>query len=153
MIVPVLRLKLSDFLGTDYETEVLDRLREINNLDFMPPFEIYLWYDRDNDKVDLNRLKDFIVDWESKGDFRSKTFIIPEFFDRPRDFIWYDIIPREVSDSNYIQYSRFQWRYSEPKSGILDGLDEYIKTFKFTIADRLPRKQKRNDDENSNHRK
>ncbi len=152
MIVPVLRLKLSDFLGTNYETEVLDKLREINNLDFMPPFEIYLWYDRDNDKVDLSRLKDFIVDWESKGDFRSKTFIIPEFFDRPVDFIWYDIIPREVSDSNYIQYSRFQWRYSEPKTGILDGLDEYIKTFKFTIADRLPRKQKRNDDENSNHR-
>ena len=152
MITPVLRLKLSDFLGTDYETEVLDKLREINNLDFMPPFEIYLWYDRDNDKVDLNRLKDFIVDWESKGDFRSKTFIIPEFFDRPRDFIWYDIIPREVSDSNYIQYSRFQWRYSEPKTGILNGLDEYIKTFKFTIADKLPRKQKRNDDENSNHR-
>ena len=152
MIVPVLRLKLSDFLGTDYETEVLDRLREINNLDFMPPFEIYLWYDRDNDKVELNRLKDFIVDWESKGDFKSKTIIVPEFFDRPVDFIWYDIIPREVSDSNYIQYSRFQWRYSEPKTGILDGLDEYIKTFKFTIADRLPRKQKRNDDENSNHR-
>ena len=152
MIVPVLRLKLSDFLGTDYETEVLDKLREINNLDFMPPFEIYLWYDRDNDKVELNRLKDFIVDWESKGDFKSKTIIVPEFFDRPVDFIWYDIIPREVSDNNFIQYSRFQWRYSEPKTGILDGLDEYIKTFKFTIADRLPRKQKRNDDENSNHR-
>ena len=152
MIVPVLRLKLSDFLGTDYETEVLDRLREINNLDFMPPFEIYFWYDRDNDKVELNRLKDFIVDWESKGDFKSKTIIVPEFFDRPVDFIWYDIIPREVSDNNFIQYSRFQWRYSEPKTGILDGLDEYIKTFKFTIADRLPRKQKRNDDENSNHR-
>ena len=53
MIVPVLRLKLSDFLGTDYETEVLDKLREINNKDYMPPFEIYLWYDRDNDKVEL----------------------------------------------------------------------------------------------------
>ena len=153
MIVPVLRLKLSDFLGTDYEKEVLDKLREINNKDYMPPFEIYLWYDRDNDKVELSRLKDFIVDWESKGDFKSKTIIVPEFFDRPVDFIWFDIIPREVSDSNSIQYSRFQWRYSEPKTGILDGLDEYIKTFKFTIADRLPRKQKRNDDENSNHRK
>ena len=152
MIVPVLRLKLSDFLGTDYETEVLDKLREINNKDYMPPFEIYLWYDRDNDKVELNRLKDFIVDWESKGDFKSKTIIVPEFFVRPVEFIWYDIIPREVSDSNFIQYSRFQWRYSEPKTGILDGLDEYIKTFKFTIADRLPKKQKRNDDENSNHR-
>ena len=152
MIVPVLRLKLSDFLGTNYEAEVLDKLKEINNKDYMPPFEIYLWYDRDNDKVELSRLKDFIVDWESKGDFKSKTIIVPEFFDRPVDFIWYDIIPREVSDSNFIQYSRFQWRYSEPKTGILEGLDEFIKTFKFTIADRLPKKQKRNDDENSNHR-
>jgi|TARA_R100000231_G_scaffold67438_1_gene54107 hypothetical protein len=152
MIVPVLRLKLSDFLGTDYEKEVLDRLREINNLDFMPPFEIYLWYDRDNDKVELSRLKDFIVDWESKGDFKSKTIIVPEFFDRPVDFIWYDVIPRKMYDEHYIQYSRFSWVYSDPKTGILEGLDEYIKTFKFTIADRLPRKQKRNDDENSNHR-
>jgi hypothetical protein len=152
MIVPVLRLKLSDFLGTDYETEVLDKLREINNLDFMPPFEIYLWYDRDNDKVELSRLKDFIVDWESKGDFKSKTIIVPEFFDRPVDFIWYDVIPRKMYDEHYIQYSRFSWVYSDPKTGILEGLDEYIKTFKFTIADRLPRKQKRNDDENSNHR-
>ena len=145
MIVPVLRLKLSDFLGTDYEKEVLDKLREINNKDYMPPFEIYLWYNIDTDKVDLNRLKDFIVDWESKGDFKSRTIIVPEFFDRPVDFIWYDIIPREVSDNNFIQYSRFQWRYSEPKTGILDGLDEYIKTFEFIIADKLPRKQKRND--------
>jgi len=152
MIVPVLRLKLSDFLGTDFETEVLEKLRQINNKEYMPPFEIYLWYDRDNDKVDLSRLKDFIVDWESRGDFKSKTIIVPEFFDRPVDFIWYDIIPREVSDNNFIQYSRFQWRYSEPKTGILEGLDEFITTFKFTIADKLPRKQKRNDDENSNHR-
>ena len=153
MIVPVLRLKLSDFLGTDYETEVLDRLREINNLDFMPPFEIYLWYDRDNDKVDLSRLKDFIVDWESKGDFKSRTIIVPEFFDRPVDFIWYDIIPREVYDNHHIQYSRFSWVYSNAETGILEGLKEYIKTFEFIITDRLPRKQKRNDYENSNHRK
>ena len=151
MIVPVLRLKLSDFLGTDYETEVLDRLREINNLDFMPPFEIYLWYDRDNDKVDLNRLKDFIVDWESKGDFRSKTFIIPEFFDRPRDFIWYDIIPREVHDNNYIQYSRFSYIYSHPSS-ILNGLEEFAKMYEFTVREKPVRKQKRNDYEDSNHR-
>ena len=155
MIVPVLRLKLSDFLGTVYETEVLDRLREINNLDFMPPFEIYLWYDRDNDKVDLNRLKDFIVDWESKGDFRSKTFIIPEFFDRPRDFIWYDIIPREVSDNNFIQYSRFQWRYHDPSTGIVTGIENFKKTWEFVNRDpdKRPRRQKRNDDESSNHRK
>tara|TARA_Y100001938_G_scaffold57178_1_gene79727 strand:+ start:1133 stop:1594 length:462 start_codon:yes stop_codon:yes gene_type:complete len=153
MIVPVLRLKLSDFLGTDYEKEVLDKLREINNKDYMPPFEIYLWYDRDNDKVDLSRLKDFIIDWESKGDFKSRTIIVPEFFDRPVDFIWYDVIPRKIYEEHYIQYSRFSWIYSDPKTGILEGLDEYLKTFEFIITDRLPRKQKRNDYENSNHRK
>ena len=153
MIVPVLRLKLSDFLGTDYEKEVLDKLREINNKDYMPPFEIYLWYDRDNDKVDLSRLKDFIIDWESKGDFKSRTIIVPEFFDRPVDFIWYDVIPRKIYEEHYIQYSRFSWIYSDPKTGILEGLDEYVKTFEFIITDRLPRKQKRNDYENSNHRK
>ena len=153
MIVPVLRLKLSDFLGTDYEKEVLDKLREINNKDYMPPFEIYLWYDRDNDKVDLSRLKDFIIDWESKGDFKSRTIIVPDFFDRPVDFIWYDVIPRKTYEEHYIQYSRFSWIYSDPKTGILEGLDEYVKTFEFIITDRLPRKQKRNDYENSNHRK
>tara|TARA_R100001369_G_scaffold7471_4_gene18666 strand:+ start:2444 stop:2887 length:444 start_codon:yes stop_codon:yes gene_type:complete len=146
MIVPVLRLKLSDFLGTDYESDILKKLRDINNEGHFPPFEIYLWYDRENDKnIDLSRLKDFIVEWESKGDFKSKTIIVPEFFDRPRDFIWYDIIPNEVANNNFIQYSRFRWNYSDPKTGILQGLDEFIKTFEFTIADKLPKKQKRND--------
>ena len=153
MIEPILRLKLSDFLGTDFEKDVLSKLHDINNLDYYPPFPIYLWYDRDNDKVDLSRLKDFIVDWESKGDFKSKTIIVPEFFDRPVDFIWFDILPNEVYNNNSIQYSRFRWNYSDPKTGILQGLDEFIKTYEFTIADNLPRKQKRNDDENSNHRK
>ena len=153
MIVPVLRLKLSDFLGTDFEKGVLDKLSEINKIEHFPPFEIYLWYDRDNDKVDLSRLKDFIVDWESKGDFKSKTIIVPEFFDRAVDFIWFDILPNEVCNNNSIQYSRFRWNYSDPKTGILQGLDEFVKTYEFTIADKLPKKQKRNDDENSNHRK
>ena len=34
MTEPSLRLKLSDFLGTEYEKDVLSRLREINNLDY-----------------------------------------------------------------------------------------------------------------------
>ena len=150
MIVPVLRLKLSDFLGTDYETEVLDRLREINNLDFMPPFEIYLWYDRDNDKVELNRLKDFIVDWESKGDFKSKTIIVPEFFDRPVDFIWYDIVSRE--NVNPKQNVRFQHIYDND-SQMLKAIDDFHKAAKFCTSEKPPRVQKRNDYESSNSRK
>ena len=149
MIVPVLRLKLSDFLGTDYEKEVLDKLQEINNLDFFTAFPVYLWYDRDNDRVDLSRLKDFIVEWESRGDFKSKTIIVPEFFDRFRDFIWYDIIPKNCPST---QYSRFSYRYVDPKTGILDGLDDFIEMYKFTIREKPIRKQKRNDYEDSNHR-
>tara|TARA_Y100001963_G_scaffold85604_1_gene118370 strand:- start:909 stop:1367 length:459 start_codon:yes stop_codon:yes gene_type:complete len=152
MISPTLRLKLSDFLGTEIEKQVLDKLREINNLDHFPAFTVYLWYDRDKDKVDLNRLKDFIIEWESTGEFRSKTIINFEFFDRPIDFIWYDIIPKEDTENRFIQYSRFSYRYVNPLTGILNGLKEYQKMYEFTISDRLPRKQKRNDDENSNHR-
>ena len=151
MITPVLRLKLSDFLGTEYEQEVLNKLQEINNLDFFTAFPVYLWYDRDNDRVDLSRLKDFIVEWESKGDFKSKTIIVPEFFDRFRDFIWYDIIPKEVYDNHHIQYSRFSYIYSNP-SCILDGLEEFRKMYEFTIREKPIRKQKRNDYEDSNHR-
>jgi hypothetical protein len=153
MITPILRLKVSDFLGTDFEKDVLDKLHDINNLDYFPPFPIYLWYDRDTDKVDLNRLKDFMIEWESKGDFKSKTIIKFEFFDKPNDFIWYDIIPRETYDKHHLQYTRFSWIYSNPETGILKGLDEFVKTFEFTLQDRTPRKQKRNDDESRNHRK
>tara|TARA_R100000742_G_C4250244_1_gene68640 strand:+ start:75 stop:533 length:459 start_codon:yes stop_codon:yes gene_type:complete len=152
MITPTLRLKLSDFLGTEYEKDVLSRLREINNLDYYPPFPVYLWYDRDKDVVDLNRLKEFISEWESSGEFRSKTIIHFEFSDRFRDFIWYDIIPKEVAENNYIQYTRFSYRYTNPETGILLGLDEFQKMYEFTIADKMPRRQKRNDDESRNHR-
>ena len=152
MITPTLRIKLSDFIDKPWEQEVLDALSSISEDTFQCHFTIYFWYDRETETIDLSRLSKFLKQREAITDRPQKTIIRPEFFDRQLYFIWYDIIPREVSDSNYIQYSRFQWRYSEPKTGILDGLDEYIKTFKFTIADRLPRKQKRNDDENSNHR-
>ena len=151
MIEPILRLKLSDFLGTDFEKDVLSKLHDINNLDYYPPFPIYLWYDRDNDMVDLSRLKDFIVKWEETGEFRSKTIIVPEFFDRPLDFIWYDIIPREVHNNNYIQYSRFSYVYSNPED-ILIGLDEFKKMYEFTVREKPTRKQKRNDYENSDNR-
>jgi len=152
MITPTLRLKLSDFLGTEYEKDVLTRLSEINSLDHFPAFPVYLWYDRDNDMVDLSRLKDFIIKWEEKGEFRSKTIIVPEFFDKPIDFIWYDVIPKEVTENNFIQYTRFSYRYINPETGILKGLDEFQKMFEFTIRETLPRRQKRNDDESRNHR-
>tara|TARA_R110002020_G_scaffold56129_1_gene155540 strand:+ start:1157 stop:1612 length:456 start_codon:yes stop_codon:yes gene_type:complete len=151
MIEPVLRLKLSDILGTKYEKDILDKLHHINNLGYFPAFPVYLWYDRDNDRVDLSRLKDFIVKWEETGEFRSKTIIVPEFFDRFRDFVWYDIIPRETFDSHHIQYSRFSYIYSN-SDDILNGLDEFIETYKFTIREKPIRKQKRNDYEDSNRR-
>ena len=91
------------------------------------------------------------MNWEKTGEFRSKTIIVPEFFDRPLDFIWYDIIPREVHNSHHIQYSRFSYIYSNPSS-ILDGLEEFRKMYEFTVREKPIRKQKRNDYEDSSHR-
>ena len=50
-----------NLIYVDAEKEFLDKLREINNKDYMPPFEIYLWYDRDNDKVELSNLNRQII--------------------------------------------------------------------------------------------
>ena len=153
MIEPSLRIKVTDFLATDYEQDVFQELMRIKQLPELDGahFPLDCWYDREYEQVDLSVLKDFIIKWEETGEFRSKTIIVPEFFDRPLDFIWYDIIPREVHNNNYIQYSRFSYVYSNPED-ILIGLDEFKKMYEFTVREKPTRKQKRNDYENSDNR-
>tara|TARA_B100001094_G_scaffold8500_2_gene7652 strand:- start:20628 stop:21092 length:465 start_codon:yes stop_codon:yes gene_type:complete len=150
LINPTIRIKLSDFLGTEYEKDVLLKLKDIEEHNAIGPFTLYFWYDRHKTKMDMTRLKEFILYRES-GDTRQKTIIRPEFFDMFRDFIWYDIIPRD--ESNGLQYSRFRYVYSNPATGILEGLQNFQDTILFVNRDTTPkRKQKRNDYEDSNNR-
>ncbi len=166
MITPSLRLKVTDFLATDFENDVFQELMRIKQLPYLKGinFPLYLWYDRETEVVDLNTLQQFIVYWKSSGEYGTKLSIHPEPFDDQNHFIWYDIRPNSLQEKlkpklniPYMQYYRFAYTYSNPKTGILEGLKDFQEKYKFVNRDELPgefkRKQKRNDDEDSNHRK
>jgi len=164
MIEPGLRIKVTDFLATEYEQEVFQELMKLKQLPDMQGvgFPLYFWYDRESEAVDLNTLEPFIKYWKSSGEHATKLIIYPELFDTQNDFIWYDIRPRNsinyISNSTlpYLQYYRFACIYEDPKTGILEGLKDFYEKYSFVnsndSSETKKRKQKRNDDENSNHR-
>jgi len=148
MISPTLRVYLPDFVGTDKEDEVIDKIseygNEINNM------TLFFWFDQKRDKVDMSK---FVKKWDRIPHHNFKTIIRPEYFDQFRDFIWYDIIPKDFAIANSTNYTRFAYRYTNGVDGILQGLDSFKSTWDFTISEKPPkRKQKRNDYEDSNRR-
>ena len=55
----------------------------------------------------------------------------------------------------FVQYYRFAYDYSNPETGILEGLEDFVEKYRFVTRDNssvVKRKQKRNDYEDSNHR-
>lgn len=147
MISSTLRVYLTDFVGTDKEDEVIDKIseygNEINNM------TLYFWFDQKKDKVDISK---FVKKWDRIPHHNFKTIIRPEFFDMFKDFIWYDIIPKSIPLSS-TNYTRFAYRYTNGADGILTGLDNFKSTWDFTISEKpQKRKQKRNDYEDSNRR-
>ena len=75
MITPSLRIKVTDFLATDFEQEVFQELMKIKQSPEMQGvhFPLYFWYDREYEVVDLNVLKDFIMYWKSSGEYGTQT--------------------------------------------------------------------------------
>ena len=67
MTEPSLRIKVTDFLATDFEQEVFQELMKIKQIDYLSgvPFPLYFWYDRETEVVDLNTLEPFIKYWKS----------------------------------------------------------------------------------------
>ena len=150
MITPTLRVYLPDFVGTEQEDEVIEKITSYGNA--VPNTKLYFWFDGKKDSVDVQK---FIKKWDRLPHNNFKTIIRTEFFDRPLDFIWYDIIPRKIYDTKSIQYSRFSWIYGGGTDGVLAGLDEFRRTYEFVTADKekpVKKKQKRNDGEDSDYR-
>ena len=152
MTEPSLRLKVTDFLATDFEQEVFQELMKIKQLDYLSgvPFPLYLWYDRETEMVDLNTLEPFIKYWKTEAQFNTKIIIIPELTDDQNHFITYDIRPKGVKPANkdYMENFRFSYEYDNPRD-IINGLKHFVKTYEFVNKDELSpepiRKQKRND--------
>jgi hypothetical protein len=131
-----LRLKLSDFINSDIEKVVMDRVNDIHN-DLNITVLLYLWFDED--EINSTNLKKFLMSWEDKLSFRT---IVKQGCKLSADqFVWFDIIPTNVASN---LRNRFQYSYSESNK-ILDGLDEFYNITKFTISDKPTKRQKRND--------
>ena len=152
MITPSIRIKVTDFLATDYEQEVFQELMKLKQQPDISGigFPLYFWYDRENEAVDLNTLEPFIKYWKSSGEFNTKLILIPELTDDQNHFITYDIRPRGVKPANkdYMENFRFAYEYDNPRD-IINGLKHFVKTYEFVNKDELNpepvRKQKRND--------
>ena len=131
-----LRLKLSDFINSDIEEEVMKKINTVHSK-LHTTVLLYLWFEED--EINSKDLKEFLMRWEDKLTF--KTVVKQGFYINTSEFIWFDVIPINTPSS---PYKRFEYQYSD-SSKILDGLQEFYNVAKFTISEKPMRKQKRND--------
>ena len=131
-----LRLKLSDFINSEIESKIMEKINNIHN-ELHVAVLLHLWFE--DGEVSTTDLKNFLMKWEKKLSF--KTVVTQGSTIKPNEFIWFDIIPTGLPYSNN---KRFQFTYSNTNS-ILNGLEEFYNVAKFTTSEKPIKKQKRND--------
>ncbi len=131
-----LRLKLSDFINTDIEQEVMEKINNIYN-ELHTTILLYLWFE--DGEISSKDLKDFLMKWEDKLSF--KTVVKRGHKIKLSDFVWFDIVPVNILPSfrNRLRYQYIGY------NKILDGLKQFYNVAKFTTSDKPTKKQKRND--------
>ena len=130
------RMKLSDFIHTDNEKEIMEMINKTYN-DLGTTILLHLWYE--NDEISSIDLKDFLLRWEDKLHFRTvikNTSNVEQY-----EFVFFDIIPISVSKNK--KY-RFAYTYINTDK-IIDGLNELYACLKFINLDKPTKRQKRND--------
>ena len=131
-----LRLKLSDFINTELESKIMDKIYNIHN-ELLIAVMLYLWFDED--EINSTDLKKFLMRWETKLSFR--TVVKQGSYIKPNDFIWFDIVP---SETPHTSNKRFEFTYIT-KEHILYGLEDFYNVAKFTTSEKPVKRQKRND--------
>tara|TARA_R110002124_G_scaffold181853_1_gene349274 strand:+ start:34 stop:456 length:423 start_codon:yes stop_codon:yes gene_type:complete len=131
-----LRLKLSDFINTEIESKIMEKIDDIHN-ELHIAVLLNLWFE--DGEIKNKDLKEFLMRWEDKLSF--KTIVKQGSNIKTNDFIWFDIIP---SGLHYTSNKRFQFTYTNTNS-ILNGLQQFYKVAKFTTSEKPIKKQKRND--------
>ena len=132
-----LRLKLSDFINSDIEEAVMNKVNNIHS-ELHVIVSLYLWFEED--EITSKDLKDFLMRWEDKLSF--KTVVKQGHKLQINDYIFFDIIPMQVSDSDISK--RFTYKYKDVNM-ILNGLKEFYNVTKFTTSEKPIKRQKRND--------
>ena len=131
-----LRLKLSDFINTDIEQEVIKKINNVHN-ELHITVLLYLWFEED--EINSKDLKEFLMKWEDTLSF--KTVVKSGHDISFSEFIWFDIVPVNIPTSSR---NRFRYQYVSYNK-ILDGLQEFYNVAKFTTSDKPEKRQKRND--------
>ena len=146
MIETTIKFYLPDVIKLDKYKEMTECLNSIHST------KIYFWYnENDLKKSDVDK---FLKEWQSIEHTGLKTIIRPYSFDLHRDFVKWDFIPNDQKEKYNGKLDccwRYQWGYNSPEA-ILDGLQEAKVMWEFVNKEDLPKKQKRNDGEDSNHR-
>ena len=128
-----IRLKLSDFIDTDLEKTIMDRIQKIEN-DLHVKIIIYFWIDDSNVNI-----KSFYDRW--KDSLSVKTVIKNGEDLKANEHIFFDIAPNNIKYSSNV---RFQAKYD-----IIEQIPAILLQFydvaKFTTSDKNIKPQKRND--------
>ena len=95
-----LRLKLSDFINTEFEESVMNMINTIHK-ELSVSILLYLWFDEE-----LNGLKDFLIRWEDKLHF--KTIVKNSSRIGYDEFIFFDIVPSDMTSKSQ---HRFKYTY------------------------------------------
>ena len=139
-----IRLKLSDFINTEYESIIMNKLSEIHSK-LNATFYLRLWF---NDDIKAGELKVFLKKYEEGLEY--KTIISTTDKLTPNEFVWFEIINK----SCFSQAKNWSYAYCYPDEnleGILIGLDKFYDVASFTVKPKPQkqhsheRKQKRND--------
>ena len=128
-----IRLKLSDFIDTDLEKTIMDRIKKIEN-DLHVKIIIYFWIDDS-----YVNIKSFYDRW--KDNLSIKTIIKNDNSLKANEFIFFDIAPSNI---DYNSNVRFQTKYDYIEE-IPMMLNQMYDVAKFTTRSQEMKPQKRND--------
>jgi hypothetical protein len=128
-----LRLKLSDFIDTDLESIIMERIKAIEN-DLNIKIILYFWLG--DEKINL---KDFYERW--KENLSIKTIIKNDSGLKENEYIYFDIAPHDIEYNSNVRFQS-KYRFIEEIPTILLNFYEVTK---FTTSDKNKKPQKRND--------
>tara|TARA_X000001382_G_scaffold123872_1_gene107986 strand:+ start:836 stop:1249 length:414 start_codon:yes stop_codon:yes gene_type:complete len=128
-----LRLKLSDFIDTDLEKIIMERIKAIEN-DLEIRIILYFWLGDEN--IDL---KSFYERW--KENLSIKTIIKNDSSLKANELIYFDIAPHDIEYNSNIRFQS-KYKFIEQIPTLLNGFHQITK---FTTAEKNKKPQKRND--------
>ena len=128
-----IRLKLSDFINTDLENVIMEKIKDIEQ-SLRIKFVLYFW--SDNQDVDL---KSFYERW--KDNLSIKTIIKNDANLSANEFIFFDIAPHDIGYHSNVRFQS-KYKYIETIPHILSHLYDVAK---FTTSTQTMKPQKRND--------